>query len=109
MTPTHVELYEAIKPFVGEAGARMIAEVVPPAGDLARKADVDLLRSDLELLEARTREEFAKVRGEIREQGAELRGLMHAENTRTIKWILGFTIPLWAGTWGTVVGLLLKR
>lgn len=33
MALTHVELYEALKPSIGEAAAAMIAEVVPPAGE----------------------------------------------------------------------------
>lgn len=43
MAVTNVELYEALKPSIGEEAARMIAEVVPPTRDLATKRDVDAL------------------------------------------------------------------
>lgn len=79
MSPTHVELYEALKPTVGAEAARMIAEVVPPAVDVATKSDIESLR------------------GEI-----------HAESSRTIKWMLGFFIPVWAGTWATVIAVIVK-
>lgn len=38
MALTNIELYEALKEPVGEKAARMIAEVVPAAKDLATKA-----------------------------------------------------------------------
>lgn len=97
MTPTNVELYEALKPTVGEAAAKMIAEVVPPTRDLATKADVDALRADM-------RVGFAEIAGRFHEVDAQI----HAEGTRTIKWLLGFFVPVWLGTWGTVVAVLLK-
>ena len=39
MALTNVELYEALRNRVGEDAARLIAEVVPTASDLATKAD----------------------------------------------------------------------
>jgi hypothetical protein len=90
MMTTNVELYEALKPTVGADAARMIAEIIPPGRDVALKSDIDSLRSEM-------REGFAKVRGE-----------MHAESTRTIKWFLGVFVPILAGTWGTMVAVLLK-
>jgi hypothetical protein len=44
---THVALYEALKPHVGEKAAEMIAEVVPPASHLATKEDIQALRADI--------------------------------------------------------------
>ncbi len=44
---THVELYRALQPHVGEDAAQMIADVVPPAANLATKEDVQALRADL--------------------------------------------------------------
>ena len=44
---THVELYEALKPHLGDQAARMIAEVVPPAANLATKEDIQALRADI--------------------------------------------------------------
>lgn len=42
-----VELYEALKPHVGRQAAEMIAEVIPPAADLARTQDILALESRL--------------------------------------------------------------
>lgn len=91
---THVELYEALKPSVGADAARMIADVVPPAGDLATKADI-----------AEVRLEIAGVRVEV----AGLRADMAAQWERAHRWLLGLFVPLWAGTFATLVALVLKR
>ncbi len=39
---TNVELYEALKPHVGQEAAGMIAEVVPATGDLVTKSYLDV-------------------------------------------------------------------
>lgn len=44
---THVELYRALEPVVGEQAAQMIADVVPPASNLATKEDIQALKADL--------------------------------------------------------------
>jgi hypothetical protein len=115
MARTNVELYEALKPIVGTDGARMIAEVVPPAADLVTKADLlatkaDLLATTADLVAevGSVHSEIATLRGEMREGFAQLRGEIHAESTRTTKWMLGFFIPVWAGTWATVVAVVVK-
>lgn len=41
MAKTNIELYEALKAPVGDEAARMIAEVVPAADDLATKLDLE--------------------------------------------------------------------
>jgi len=122
MTPTNVELYEALKPTVGEDAARMIAEVVPPTRDLATKSDIEATRGDIEAtrrdiesakgdierLRGDTREGYAKLEGKIHAESNRLEGLIHAESTRTIKWFLGVFVPVWAGTWGSVIAVLLR-
>ena len=40
MALSNVELYEALKPTVGEEAARLMANVIPPAENLATKDDV---------------------------------------------------------------------
>jgi hypothetical protein len=40
MALTNIELYEVLKKDLSEESARMIAEVVPAAGDLATKVDL---------------------------------------------------------------------
>jgi hypothetical protein len=44
---THVELYRALEPHVGEEAAQLIADVVPPAANLATKEDIQALRADI--------------------------------------------------------------
>ena len=104
MTPTNVELYEALKPTVGEDAARMIAEVVPPTRDLATKSDIEATRRDIESAKG----DIERLRGDTREGYAKLEGKIHAESTRTIKWFLGVFVPVWAGTWGSVIAVLLR-
>lgn len=87
---TNVELYEALKGSIPEDAARMIAEAYHPARDLATKHDL------------------AEIRGEMREGFSGLRGEIHKSSASTMRWMLTFFIPVWAGTWATVVAVLLK-
>lgn len=112
MAPTHVELYEALKPSIGEEAAAMIANVVPSAGNLATKEDVLTIREEFATFRGEMRAEFATFRGEMREEFASFRGEMHGEiragDIRTIKWIVGVFAPILVGTWGTLVAALLQ-
>jgi hypothetical protein len=101
MALTHVRLYEALKPTVGEEAAGLMAEVIPPAENLATIPYIDA-----KIAEVST--EIAQVRGEMREGFAAVRGEMHAETSRMLRWMLAFFIPAWAGTWATVVAVVLK-
>lgn len=94
----NIELYEALrKTPVGEEAARMIAAVVPAAENVATKLDIAAMRAD-----------FARLEKQIFEFRSELKDEIHASSVRNIRWILAFFIPVWAGTWGTVVAILLK-
>lgn len=84
--PTTVELYEALKDTVGNEAARMIADAIPQAADLATKVDIASLREGME----------------------QLRGEIHAAEARITRWMLTFFIPLWAGVWATVLAIVLK-
>jgi hypothetical protein len=80
---TNVELYEALKPHVGKEAAGMIADVVPPARDLATKQDIAELRTELH-------KEIGSLRGTL----------------------LGYFIPLWVmmGSMSlAIVGLVATR
>ena len=44
---THVELYKALEPHVGQEAAQMIADAVPPAANIATKEDIQALRGDI--------------------------------------------------------------
>ena len=118
MTLTNVALYEALKPRIGEEAARMIAEVYPAARDLATKADIAALDTKIDARFAEVHIKFAEVGARFAEVGArfadvgaknaETRGEIHVQANRTIRWMLAFFIPVWAGTWGTVVAIVLK-
>ncbi|HYZ91140.1 MAG TPA: hypothetical protein VFA34_01960 [Actinomycetota bacterium] len=47
MSVKSVELYEALKPHVGQEAAQMIAEVIPPAANIATREDIQSLRADI--------------------------------------------------------------
>ena len=83
MAMSHVELYEALKGSIPDEAARLIAEAFPAARDLATKPYID--------------QKFAEVRAEI-----------HIESTRTMRWMIGLFVPVWAATLGTLVLALSK-
>ena len=78
---TGLELYEALKPTVGEEAARMIAEALPMTERVATKADVAELVS---------------------------KGDLHAMEARMFRWMLGFFATLWLGNAGLIVTIVLK-
>ena len=53
MALTNIELYEALKKDLNDEAARMIAEVIPKAEDLATKTDIARLEQSMEASEAR--------------------------------------------------------
>jgi hypothetical protein len=77
MAKTNIELYEALRAPVGDEAARMIAEVVPAAEDLATKTDL-----------------------------ADLRAEMHREFSHMKGWMFAAMVPLWIGVYGTLVTLI---
>jgi hypothetical protein len=79
MARTQVELYEALKPHVGEEGARLIAEVVPADEVLT----VPVFRRELDAALAEFR--------------AEIRG-----------WTLAFFVPLWIGVYLTLGAIVIS-
>ncbi len=80
MALSNVELYEALRGSVGEDAARLIAEVVPAAEQLATKQDI-----------------------------AELHTAIQRSSKETMRWMLTFFVPVWLGTWGTILAIVLKR
>jgi septal ring factor EnvC (AmiA/AmiB activator) len=120
MAISHVELYEALKPVVGEVAARLMANVIPPAENLATKADVAdstyALKSEIAAFRTEVKDEIStfrtEVKDEIAELGKEILRLdtkIEASGKDTMRWMLGFFIPVWAGTWATVIAVLLKH
>lgn len=88
MALTNVELYEALKGSIPQDAARMIAEAFHPARDLATKSDLVGVQSSLQV-------EIAELRGAIKA-------------LPTMRWMFGLFVPVWLGTWATVVAVLLK-
>ena len=87
MSKRNIELYEALKGPVGHDAARMIAEVVPAAEDLATRLDL------------------ADLRGEM----ADLRAEMHREFSHMKGWLFTAMVPVWLGVYGTLITLLVQR
>ena len=83
MALTNIELYEALKKDLSEDSARMIAEVVPAAQDLATRAD-------LIGVEKRLQERIDKL------------------ESRQLRWTLAFFVPLWAGVFGVLIAIVVK-
>ena len=102
MVMTNVELYEALKDRVGVDTARLIAEVVPTAAELATKRDLDNGLAGLRL-------EIVSVREDLSLQIAGVREEIQKSSKETMRWMLTFFIPVWAGTWGMVLAVLLKH
>ena len=98
---THVELYEALKPHLGTEAAQMIAEVVPPAGELATK-------NDIMRLEAATKADIADVKIDIHRLEAKISEV----EARLSQKLLSYFIPLWVmmGSMAlAIVGLVAAR
>ena len=84
MALTNIELYEALKKDLSEDAARMIAEVVPAAQDLATKADV-----------ARLEALIARVEARISALGQDLGDRM-----------LKYFVPLWIAVFGALASMV---
>jgi hypothetical protein len=89
---TGLELYEALKPTIGEDAARMIAEALPMTDKVATKADVAAVRADIDALR----------------RDAVTKADLHAMEARTFRWMLGFFATLWLGNAGLIVTIVLK-
>jgi hypothetical protein len=99
---SNVELYEALKPSVGEEAARLIAEVVPGAEQLSTKHDLFVTKSELEA-------RLVQLEGKMDEGFVRLEGRIERSSKETMHWMLTFFVPLWLGTWGTILAIVLKR
>ncbi len=87
MSLTNIELYEALKKDVSEDSARMIAEAVPRAQDIASKTDIAELA-------AATKADIAELKGYI--------------DSRLLRFTLAFFVPMWAMTAG-LLGVLISK
>jgi len=99
MAKTNIELYEALKAPVGDEAARMIAEVVPAADDLATKADMTGARTDLSA-------EIAATRTDLSADIADLRAEMHREFSQMKGRMFASMVTLWLGVYGTLFTMI---
>jgi hypothetical protein len=97
---TNIELYEELKPTIGDKAARMIAEVVPPSRELVTRADLAELRTDF----AKLVTDFAKLRTEF----AELRASFEAREARLMRVMVMFLAPLTLSVVGMFVSILVR-
>ncbi len=118
---TNVELYEALRDRIGEEAARMIAESVPPARELATRADVgasesalrrdlvdmrDGLRGEMGTLRNELRGEMGTLRDEFRVEMATLRDEVRADMSGLREDMAAMRGELLAAIKGTEAGLM---
>ena len=122
--PTVLELYEKLKPKLGEEEARSLLEFIETSVDqrAATKADLQrtesALREDLHVTAASLREEMHATAGSLREEmhataaslreelhatAASLREEMHKMRAELIKWSFAF----WIGNIAVLSGIML--
>jgi len=111
--PTVLELYEKLKPKLGDEEARSLLEFIESSVEqrAATKADlqqaVSSLREELHLAVASLREEMrqgdASLREEMRQGDASLREEIHKVRADLIKWSFVF----WAGNLAALTGIML--
>lgn len=108
----NVQVYEALKDAIGAENATVVANALPPAGDLPTKHDftgaIAGVKAEIAEFRADMREAFATARGELIAGEERLRAEIRSEGTRYRRWTLALFIPAWVGTWGTLVALLLR-
>lgn len=65
MVLPNIRLYESLKKDLSEESARMIAEIVPQAADLATKSDISALKVDAARLEQVLEATEARLRSHV--------------------------------------------
>lgn len=101
MATSHVELYEALKGPIGPKAAQMIADVVPPAAELATKTDV--IES-----ERRTQERLIQLASTVDEMRSEGRAERAELETHILARLWLMFIPLWVGAYGVIAAILIR-
>jgi hypothetical protein len=106
--PSVLELYEKLKPKLGEEEARSLLEYVDSTVEqrAATKADLHQtaagLREEIREVESRLREEIRGVEAKLGEEIHRVREEMHAMKADLIKWSFVF----WAGAVAALSGVL---
>src|SRR5437879_6587170 len=94
---TNLELYEALKKTLDEDAARMIAEVVPVASDIATKDDVRTLSEGLVALSNKLDTQIGRVERKIDQLEA-----------RQLRWTIGLFAPLWVAVLVMLAAIIIK-
>ena len=96
-----IELYERLKRTLDEETARMVVNRLGTAEELATK-------SDLQDLEAATREDIQRLERLIIEVRNTLSERMAQLETRVLRWQISFFVPLWIAVLGALIAVLVK-
>ena len=88
MVSVNLELYEALKRSLDEEAARMIAEVVPAARDLATKDDIARLERRMDRFEHEFGQRVDKLEAKF------------------FRWLFTMFVPLWIAVFGALVSLV---
>lgn len=88
-----LDLYECLEETLGKVNAEVLMEYLPPVGwnDVARRHDIDLLRSEMQVLRS--------------DVGSRLDGLrveMHQQFARQLVWLVGTILA----SVGAILGLI---
>ena len=109
---TNIELYEELKKDVSERAARMIAEAVPKASELATKSDIAELReatkSDIAELREATTSDIAELHRRIDGLELSLERRFSEFEQRTFRYAMVFGAPLWAAMIAALIKFVLK-
>ncbi len=106
--PTVLELYEKLKPKLGEEEARALLEFVEASVERRAATKEDLLRTegalkeDLLRTEGALKEEMARLDQKLREEIARLDQKIDTTKADLIKWTFGF----WIGNVAVLSGIM---
>jgi hypothetical protein len=106
--PTVLELYEKLKPKLGEEEARSLLEFIESTVEQRAVTKADLqqtaasLREEMRQLEGALREEIRQIDASLREEIHTLRGEMYKMRADLIKWSFAF----WVGNVAVLSGIM---
>lgn len=112
MAISNVDLYEALKGPVGEKAARMIADVFPPARNLATNDGLTRVEGNLEArifqVEAKLEAKISQLELKVLELRAEMIDRIAMSESRIMGRLWVMFVPLWIGVFGLIATLIVK-
>jgi predicted RNase H-like nuclease (RuvC/YqgF family) len=113
MSPTNIELYEALKKDLSEEAARMIAEIVQE--DVATEGDIARLDQTIARLEqtiARLEQTIDRLESTFRAEQIALEARLKSYiDSRLLRYTAAIAVPMgltMLGTVGALIGLVIK-